>query len=463
MRVVRKLGAALGLLGLGLISIGLIGLGFTSLGLWTLLYLIEAGLLIMYAYVYLPVLVTILAFPWLKRMARPATEAEAGETYFALLVPAHNEARLLPTLLNSLQKQQYPANRYQTFVVADNCSDDTAALARLGGATCLERQTGKPSNKGQALSYAWKTLKARPEVPADAVILLVDADCQLDPEFLAGMNGMMRQPGSAPVVQSFRYVSNKRSSNVSTLDAAAEALRQWVQLGSRKILGLESQICGSGVAFRRSVFASLMDGQQHQLVEDKAWKARLLEEGTKVDWCPAAHLSYEAVENNADFQKQRKRWVGGQIALIKTYALKMTLQGLGRANLSQLDCALSIVQLPRSFMLLLAGAFGLLALPIAEASFLPWWAWWTLGASFLVYAAFGLLLIRAEARHYLRLFLAPLLVLGVARTTFNSLTGRGVKQWDATRGGSPKLQAVTVVVTQPQPELEISGIGGSKK
>lgn len=440
MQILRKLLTLLLLIAIAALATVLIASSFGSKGAWTLLYIIETILLLMYAYVYLPVLLTLVAFPWLKRMARPNLAESHGETYFALLIPAHNEARLLPQLLTSIQMQRYSGSRYQAFVIADNCSDNTAEVAREGGATCFERQTGKPSNKGQALSHAWQLLQAREEVPDNAVILLVDGDCQLEPEFLAEMDRQMSRPGSAPVVQSFRYVSNSRSSNVSTLDAAAEALRQWVQLGSRKVLGLESQICGSGVAFRRFVFAKLMAGQQHGLVEDKAWRAGLFEAGMAVDWCPSARLSYEAVEDNAAFQKQRKRWVGGQVALIKAFAVKLTLQGMARLNLSELDCALSIVQLPRSFMLILAGLFGALSLVVADASFMGWWAWWLLGGLFMVYAAFGFYLIRAEARHYGRLLLAPLLVVGVARTTFSSLMGRGVRRWDPTRGAPAQPQ-----------------------
>jgi cellulose synthase/poly-beta-1,6-N-acetylglucosamine synthase-like glycosyltransferase len=444
MQLLRKIITALLLLGAAILALGMLVIGFNNKGLWTLFYLVEAGLLLMYAYVYLPVVVTLVAFPWLKRMARPVVSPEAGATYFAILVPAHNEARLLPQLLTSLRAQRYPRERFQIFVVADNCTDNTAELARSGGAICFERHTSKPSNKGQALTYAWDALQVRSEIPADAVIVLVDGDCQLEPNFLAEMDRMMSKPGSAPVVQSFRYVSNSRSSNVSTLDAAAEALRQWVQLGSRKVLGLESQICGSGVAFRRAVFSKLMAGQQHGLVEDKAWRAGLFEDGLKVDWCPSARLGYEAVEDNAAFQKQRKRWVGGQIALIKAFAAKLVWHGLTRLNLSELDCAMTIIQLPRSFMLMLAGMFGMLAFVLPEASLLPWWGWFVLAALFMVYAAFGLFLIQAETRHYLRLLLAPLLVVGVARTTLSSLFGKGVRRWDPTRGGlqtQPQLQA----------------------
>ncbi len=450
MRIIKKIGTALLIAGVVALALWLLVLSISNNGLWTLLYIIEAGLLVMFIYVYLPVLITLLSFPWLKRMAQSDPSRNQPSTYFALLIPAHNEARLIPALVKSVQAQNYPQGMFQAFVVADNCSDNTAELARQGGATCLERHTDRPSNKGQALAYAWEQLKTRREVPQDAVILLVDADCQLEPDFLAEMNRMVSQPGSAQVVQSFRYVSNSRSSSTSTLDAAAEALRQWVQLGSRKILGLGSQICGSGVSFRRPVFAHLMEGQQHTLVEDKAWEAQLLDEGIHIDWCPSARLGYEAVENNADFQKQRKRWVGGQIALIKAFAPKMTWQGITRLDLSQLDFALSVIQLPRSFMLMLAGLFGLIAFVIPAASFLPWWAWWGLGALFLVYAAYGFLLIRAEGKHYVRLFLAPMLVFGVAFTTLSSLLGRGVRRWDATRGTPPP----DTQAAQPSENLE---------
>ncbi|HEX2909177.1 MAG TPA: glycosyltransferase family 2 protein [Chloroflexia bacterium] len=426
------------LLGLGVLISWLLVISFNARGFYTLVYVPEAALLVLFGYVYLPVIISILTRPYLKRLVWPSNlpgKTIQNYNYFVILIPAHNEVRMLPKLLQSIRNQQYPSGHFMACVVADNCSDGTVAVARQYESLCLERHTDAPSNKGQALSFGWKELEANSEIPLDAIILLVDADCELEPDYLAAMNRAFLEPDSAEVLQSFRYISNYRASGVSTLDAAAEALRHWVELGSRKALRLDARIFGTGVCFRRSVLAYVLKGQQHNLVEDKAWHARLFEGNYRVDWCPAAHLATSATENEEDFNRQRKRWVGGQLSLIRQLGGRMFWQGLRRANLSQLDYTLCLMQLPRSFMLALAGLFGMIAFVFPDASFLPWWGWGLLGAFFIVYAAYGLFLIRAEPQLYLRLLFAPLLVLRVFLITFQWLSGHGITNWEAMRDG----------------------------
>lgn len=438
----KKLAIIALFLGLGLIVVWLLVMSVSTNGLWTLFYIPQAGLLVLFAYIYGPVLLSILARPLLKKLIWPnLASAPVGPQTptqnFLIIIPAHNEASVLPTLLKSIQALQYPANLVKAWVVADNCADNTVELARTYGFNCLERHTDRPSNKGQALTYGWQNLKNDPfVVDKSPIILLIDADCELAPAYLQALNRAFSRPNSPQVLQSFRAISNYQSSSVSTLDAAAEALRQWVELGSRYLLGLEGRICGTGVGFQPAVFAYLMELQQHNLAEDKAWQASLFKPNYRVGWCPAAHLSTPSTENSDDFKKQRRRWVSGQLSLIKMYAAPMLKQGLLRANLSQLDYALSILQLPRSFMLGLGGLFGLMALIVPQSGLVACWAWWLLTGLFFGYAAYGLFLIKAPARLYLRLLKAPLLVGQVFWLTFRGLLGGKVKNWEAMRVSS---------------------------
>ena len=117
-------------------------------------------------------LLTLAAGPGRRnRAAAPAAPAPLGALRVAILVPAHNESQhLLPTL-RCLQTQLLPGDRL--LVIADNCSDDTAALARAAGAEVLERQHASLRGKGYALAFGVDSLR---KAPPD-VVVVVDADC----------------------------------------------------------------------------------------------------------------------------------------------------------------------------------------------------------------------------------------------------------------------------------------------
>ncbi len=361
-----------------------------------------------------------------------------NQTNFVLLIPAHNEARVLPTLLDSIQGLHYPPDWFRTVVVADNCIDQTAFLAHQAKVTCLERHTNYQSDKTQALRYAVEQLARRADFPAfpDQVICVIDADCVLDKNYLSELDKHYAQPGAAPVVQSYRSVSNAFDSDVTVLDAAAEAMRQWVLSGTRKFLGQDTFIFGLGCSMRASVFADLMALPVTSLAEDKEWKVYLTQHRMRVAYCPTARLSYEVVRDAAAFRQQRARWLAGYFQSLRTYGPRMLWRGLCEANLAQLDLALDLLQPPRSVLLAAATFFGVLAVCHAPLSLVSGWVWLGTLAAFWLYGALGLRLIGARPRHYLLLFSGFRLVGTVLHTCLRIGLGRGVGAWQATARAS---------------------------
>jgi cellulose synthase/poly-beta-1,6-N-acetylglucosamine synthase-like glycosyltransferase len=401
--------------------------GRLAMGAW---WVAQGYVLLFFAYVLFPAVVYLLFATSIRRLFCGHTPA-VPQTDFLLLIPAHNEQALLPNLLASIDRLNYPASRFRAVVVADNCTDRTAALARQGGAICLERTTALPSNKSQALLYAAETLGiAAPYT--DMVVCILDADCSLDPQFLAELDRHFSQPAAAPVVQCARYVSNAFESDVTVLDAAAEALRQYVGAGARRLLGLDAHIAGLGCCMREGIFAQLMALPISSLAEDKEWKAYLSQQQVPVTYCPAARLSYEAVQDRKAFGKQRKRWLSGYVASVRTHGLAMLGQGLRRGSLSQVDFAFDLLQMPRSCLFLAALVFG------AAAGAGPWalvsgWVWLGLAAGLLGYAVLGLCLIGAAPRHFMALLYGGRLVADVAKSMLLIVIGYKAKGWDATR------------------------------
>ena len=100
---------------------------------------------------------------------------------FNVIVPAHNEAEVIEGAVASLRKLDWPADAFQVLVVADNCTDSTAALARAAGARVLERHDAVSRGKGHALDFAFKTSATHGW--ADAVVV-VDADTEVSANLL---------------------------------------------------------------------------------------------------------------------------------------------------------------------------------------------------------------------------------------------------------------------------------------
>src|SRR5687767_627735 len=110
---------------------------------------------------------------------RPSHTGPAQPPRLLFLVPAHNEEGMIESCVRSLMSMRYPADRFTAVVVADNCSDRTAELARHAGACCLEREDRQLPGKPRAIAWALQQL---PLNEFDAVII-IDADTVIDPAF----------------------------------------------------------------------------------------------------------------------------------------------------------------------------------------------------------------------------------------------------------------------------------------
>jgi hypothetical protein len=233
------------------------------------------------------------------------------------------------------------------------------------------------------------------------------------------------------VVQCSRRVANAFESDVTVLDAAAEALRQQVGAGTRQLLGLDVFIFGLGCCLRAPVLARLLAVPSTSLAEDKEWKAYLTRHRVPVAYCPAASLSYRAVGTGPAFQQQRRRWLSGHAASGRTHGLALLAQGLGRGSLSQVDFACELLQPPRSLLLAAALAFGAVAAVVGHWGLLA--GWLAVAAALLGYGVLGLHLMGAQARHVRVLLYGGRLAAGVVKSWVLIGLGFREKEWRATR------------------------------
>lgn len=340
-----------------------------------------------------------------RRFPRPVPRFRDPRPHrMAVLIPAHNEERVIAPLIDSLNAQDYPARAVDFFVVADNCTDGTAEVARAHGAEAFERQTAGASSKGAALAWLWSVLAER-RSRFDAVVVL-DADNLADPGFLAALDDQLGR--GAPVVQGVRRSKNPEHSPASALDTLAEAINHQVLAAGRHFWGLTALLSGSGVAFRREVFERLVSKTATH-VEDCEWQLRLMREGTEIRWTPEAVIYDEKISDFSAMAHQRTRWLQGKFGLAASQLLPMAWSALRHEGRSLDGLCYLLAIMPRSVLLVGLLAAGMLATLWPQA-FLPWPVWALALLGFVAYIGAGLALSQANARMLTSLLYAPFFI-----------------------------------------------------
>lgn len=231
----------------------------------------------------------------------------------ACLVVAHDEASVIAACVRSLREQDYPREAFDVFVVADNCSDATAALAAREGATVLERKTERPEGKPAAVAFGVAQIAARGSWDAIAVF---DADNVIDAGFLSAIAS--RLGAGEQVVQGFVDAKNPDASWI----AAASAIGFWVIDGlvqrPRERLGLSASLMGTGFAARPELFPAAL-AISGALTDDIEANARLALRGVRVAYEPRARTLDEKPTRMDVATAQRQRWMQGRAAAVERW------------------------------------------------------------------------------------------------------------------------------------------------
>ena len=255
-------------------------------------------------------LVSLLRIP-ARRSARTHTGPPAPPR-FLFLVPAHNEELLLLPCLESLQRLRYPSDRVETVVIADNCSDRTADIARAAGAQCLVRTAPSDPGKPQAIAWAVSQLRGR---DYDALVI-VDADTVVDRDFAAQLAA--GAPLAHKALQPYNGVSN-RTENALTrmaavLSGATHGLAYVLKTRAGVNVPLSAGMCiGSRVLATHGWTAS-------SLSEDWELYALLTERGVSIDGVPGARIYAQEAATLKASASQRRRWTAGKMTVLAEHA-----------------------------------------------------------------------------------------------------------------------------------------------
>ncbi len=334
-------------------------------------------------------------------LARRRVPADGpADRRFAILIPAHNEAQLIGRLLRNLRQLDYPADRFDMCVVADNCTDLTAITSIALGAEVFERLDDLRQGKGYAIRWLLQQLKDAGR-EYDAFVVL-DADSIVSANFLRRMDA--RLEAGSEVIQAYYQVLNPDDSKLTGLRFAALAALHYLRPAGRAALGLSCGLKGNGMCFSAGLLNSF-GWRWFTLAEDVEFHLALVSRGRRVDFAPEASVLADMPVSFHQARSQNQRWEQGRVYLVKQWVPGLILDGIRRLNPLRLDAA--IEQLIPPLSVPFAGAALCLGLSVALGAYLAAaLAAFALAAQ-IVYLLAGLRLVHAPLHAYLALSTAP--------------------------------------------------------
>lgn len=283
----------------------------------------------------------------------------AATPSLAILVPAHNESNGIGVTLKSLLAQvTIPES---IIVIADNCTDDTAQVARQYGVSVIERHDDVKRGKGFALDYGMQYLKNTVQPPE--IVMIVDADCWVGHNAIPTLaqTAMVRQ---RPVQALYLMVSPDAGALKTRLAEFAWVVKNQVRpLGLRVMQG-PCQLMGTGMAFPWA-FISKADLANGHLVEDMKLGLDAANDGHVPIFCHEALIKSAFATNEAGADSQRTRWEHGHISMIFNTGLPLVLKGLLTRNAELVAMALDICIPPLALLVMFLGGYIVIAAIIA--------------------------------------------------------------------------------------------------
>lgn len=317
-----------------------------------------------------------------SRAPAPANPALPADLSLAVLVPAHNEAGGLGATLAAITSQLRPGDRL--VVVADNCTDATAAEARQAGATAIERQNLTQRGKGYALDFGLRYLAN----DAPDVVIFIDADCILHPGSLAVL-ARQAQRTNRPVQAVYLMEKPANPGLKDGISAFAFKVKNWVRPLGLYRLGQPCLLTGTGIALPWTAATSVSIASGH-IVEDMKLGLDLALAGYAPQFCQAAWVTSRLPSGEQAATTQRTRWEHGHLQIFIEYVPKLLSQALKQRRLDLLTLALELSVLPMTLQVLAVVAIALLSLVLAAAGlgWLP--AYLAAGALACLVAGIGL-------------------------------------------------------------------------
>ncbi len=240
----------------------------------------------------------------------PKTNATLAPRHIAVVIPAHNEETDIARCVTSLLACDQPTGQFSVYVVADNCTDDTAACARAAGAEVFERHDAEKRGKGYALDYAFNSLLKQ---PIDA-LLIIDADTVVEANFICACEQVFAD--GADAVQCRYTVNNPQASKRTRLMHVALLAFNVLRPRGRERWGFSVGISGNGFGLRQHVLQSVPYCAR-SVVEDLEYHLALVRADKRVRFVDTTTVRADMPTEQQGTDSQRARWEGGRLRMMR--------------------------------------------------------------------------------------------------------------------------------------------------
>ncbi len=345
---------------------------------------------------------------------RRSTFALPPSSRFLVVIPAHDEEPVIQKAVASCLEIEYPRSLFNVLVIADNCTDGTAALARSAGARVFERFDELKKSKGHAIDDLIVRLERNDELETIDALVIVDADTFVSSRLLAAFNDHLRS--GHDWVQAYYTVANPDESWRTQLMRYAFSLFNGIMPLGKSRLGLGSQLKGNGMCFSVAGLRRV-PWHSHGLVEDLeyAWNLRI--EGEQVVFEPDVAVYGAMLAHGGEATaNQRRRWEFGRREVRNKYIMPI----LRSRKLNARGKILAICDLTLPSLSVLAALYvgvavldvlylaGSLAAPVAIASpiLIAWLGFTTLALA--LYAISPFVAMHLPWRYAFSVFAFPL-------------------------------------------------------
>jgi cellulose synthase/poly-beta-1,6-N-acetylglucosamine synthase-like glycosyltransferase len=331
-----------------------------------MVFLLISSVLFLSAYVLFFAIVGVLTSP--STVTNAAESLETAKTRFLVFVPAHDEGEYLRPTLRSLRELDYPPDHFRIIVIADNCTDDTAAIAEQEGCEVWRRTVPDLRGKGHALTWAFQQVAA---LPFDAVVV-VDADTlasvnllrAFDRDLCCGNDAMqshdiLQFPSDAPPW--LRLISR----------ATKNAEDRYVTI-PRSRLRLYQGLQGTGFCLSTRILMKV-PWRANSICEDLEYGLELARQGVPVHFVEDASVAAVMTGQVKHASGQRQRWAGGTYALIAKSLPGFFLGAFRKRDWRSLELCLYLVTLSRIPLFLLTVFSGIVLVIERHSVTSIWW------------------------------------------------------------------------------------------
>lgn len=259
---------------------------------------------------------------------------------YAIIIPARNEEDVIGDLIDSIEKQDYPSGLLDVFVIADNCTDHTAQVARSLGAKVYERFNTEEVGKGYAMDFVLKKIWKDYGEHYFEGFLVFDADNLLDSSYLTEINKVY--DNGYRVVTSYRNSKNFDSNWISA-GYSMWFLREAALLNSARMrMGTSCAISGTGFLVSNDLLLNQGGWKFHLLTEDLEFTADSVIHGEKIGYCPTAIFYDEQPTDFVQSWNQRLRWMKGGYQVLGKYGGALAKTTLKERSMSCLDILMTL-------------------------------------------------------------------------------------------------------------------------